>query len=114
MDENILTNLVRVGIVTDLDKGKLRCRVKYEDTGVTSGWLYVLQHIDGNVRVEFDNAHGHNVVDTYTGGGTAIPIPPHNHPGTLTKEWMPNINDKVLVLYVPVDNADGFVLGGIF
>ena len=111
--ESILQNLVRVGIVTDLNTSKLMCRVKFPDADITSGWLYVLQHIDGSVSVAYDNAHGHTVVDTYTGGGTAVPVQPHNHPGTLTKEWLPKINDKVLVLYVPVENGDGFVLGGI-
>lgn len=28
-------------------------------------------------------------------------------------EWMPAVNDTVLVLYLPVFNADGFILGAI-
>ena len=40
--ENILENLVRVGTVTDVD-GAGRCRVKFQDTGITSDWLAVLQ-----------------------------------------------------------------------
>ena len=72
--DNILQNLVRVGIVQDLDRSRPRCRVKYPDTGIISGWLYVLQR------------------------GTS---------------WTPRINEKVLVLYVPAENGDGFVLGGI-
>jgi len=27
--------------------------------------------------------------------------------------WMPNVNDTVLVIYLPIFNADGFILGGI-
>ena len=27
--------------------------------------------------------------------------------------WMPKINDTVLCLYLPVFNADGFILGGL-
>lgn len=27
--------------------------------------------------------------------------------------WMPGINDNVLVLYLPVFNGDGFILGAI-
>ena len=113
-NRNIMANLVRVGIVTDLNMDKLMCRVKYPDTGITSGWLYVLQHIDGNVAVKPDNDHNHVIHDTYSGGGSSEKIPKHHHPGTLTKEWMPYINDGVLVLYVPTENGDGFVLGGIF
>lgn len=29
------------------------------------------------------------------------------------KPWMPKVNDQVLVLYLPVFNGDGFILGGI-
>lgn len=112
--ENIMQSLVRVGVVTDLNADKLMCRVKYPDAGITSGWLYVLQHIDGLITVAPDNRHSHTVHDTYTGGGSSDAVPAHNHPGTLTKAWMPKVNDKVLVLYVPTENGDGFVLGGIF
>ncbi len=28
-----------------------------------------------------------------------------------TDEWMPQINDVVLCLYIPVWNGDGFILG---
>lgn len=26
--------------------------------------------------------------------------------------WMPKVNDKVLTIYIPVFNGDGFILGG--
>lgn len=74
-DLTILTNLVRVGVVTDRDANRRRCRVKYPDAGITSGWLRVLV--------------------------------------TQASGWLPQINDMVLVLYLPADNGDGFVLGGI-
>ena len=37
-----LEKLVRLGTVTAVDAGKRQARVKYEDTGSLSGWLYVL------------------------------------------------------------------------
>ena len=37
----------------------------------------------------------------------------HAHEGSTTY-WMPAINDRVLVLYIPVFNGDGFILGAIY
>lgn len=108
---NILAGLVRIGTVTVTDGTK--CRVKFQDTDMTSGWLPVLQRNGGGVSVASDGGHGHEVVDTYTGGGTATPVAGHTHSGTVTGIWMPKINDTVLVLYLPVEQGDGFVLGGI-
>lgn len=71
--EKILLNLVRIGTVTAVDKTKGRARVKFQDSGITSGWLPVLQ----------------------TGGG------------------LPEVNSTVLTLYLPIFNADGFILGVI-
>lgn len=175
--ENILTNLVRVGYVTDRDTERHRCRVKYPDTGITSGWLYVLQRFDEDAHIEpergydymIEHAGGHQHPGSYpvitTDGGHVHTIGTsgqHDHPGSTAGDedatiipdgghghsmdtagahthpgstdhivldgqhthgfharsyvtwWTPRINDKVLVLYVPTENGDGFVLGGIF
>lgn len=74
MDENIITNMVRVGIVSDVDKKKRCVRVRFPNLNLTSGWLYVLKN---------------------------------------PNSWIPAVNDKVLCLYLPVFNGDGFVLGVI-
>lgn len=73
-NEKILRNLVRIGTVTAVDQKKHRARAKFQDSGITSDWLYIVQ----------------------TGGA-----------------WMPKVNDTVLILYLPVFNGDGFVLGVI-
>lgn len=111
--EKILAGLVRIGIVTDVNAVKRRVRVKFQDVNMISGWLYVLRRSGGDVTVAPDGGHTHSIRDTYTGGGTASTIPNHNHSGTVTASWMPKINDTVLVLYLPVEQGDGFVLGGI-
>ena len=108
--EKMLAGLVRVGTVMSID-GK-RCRVKL-DADMTSGWLYVLQHPGAGVTVKPDGEHTHRIRDTYSGGGTADSEPNHNHQGTVTGSWMPKINDTVLVLYIPVEQGDGFVIGVI-
>lgn len=85
MDENYVQNMVRVGIVTDVDKNDRRVRVRFPNLNMTSGWLYVLQSPpDVKIIIDF----------------TVTP-------------WMPEVNDRVLCLYLPVFNGDGFVLGAI-
>ena len=72
--EKILRNLVRIGTVTAVDQKKRRARAKFQDSGITSPWLYIVQ------------------------AGAA---------------WLPKVNDTVLVIYLPVFNGDGFILGVI-
>lgn len=96
-DENILDNIVRVGIVSAVDPAGKKARVIFRDKGLPSGWLSVLQH----------GAAGVYVKETVSGDH-----PSHSHAATVTV-WMPAINDTVVVLYLPVFNGDGFILGAI-
>lgn len=43
MDENIVLNMVRVGIVASVDTAKRRVRVRFPDKKMTSGWLHVVK-----------------------------------------------------------------------
>lgn len=105
--EKILSGLVRIGTVTDVDNGRRLARVKFEDTGMTSGWLAVLKSqpfipgYDIPQRTEFES-----------GGSGAAAFESHKH-DLVIKPWMPKVNDTVVALYLPVFNADGFVIGGI-
>ncbi len=105
--EKILSGLVRIGTVTDVDNGRRLARVKFEDTGMTSGWLAVLKNqpfipdYDVPQRTEFES-----------GGRGAAAFENHKH-DLVIKPWMPKVNDTVVALYLPVFNADGFVIGGI-
>ena len=106
-DDKILSGLVRLGTVTDVNNTKHLARVKFQSEGMTSGWLYVLNnrpYIPGyNVpqRTEYES-----------GGSGEAAFASHKHDLTI-KQWMPKVNDTVLVLYLPVPNADGFILGGV-
>ena len=112
--EKILAGLVRIGTVTDADQVKHMARVKFQGEGITSGWLYVLQHSSAGVYIEPDGKHTHSISDTYTGGGSASTEPNHDHlPGSHVTSWMPKVNETVLVIYLPTMDADGFILGGI-
>lgn len=113
----LLSRLVQVGNVSAVNASKKQVRVMFPETGITSGWLYVLQHGGMGVSLVPDGGHTHDitVTDTYTGGGSATikPVPDHDHQGSKTTVWMPKVNDRVVVLYLPVADGDGFVLGVI-
>ena len=112
--EKIIDGLVRVGTVTFIDTVNHMARVKFKGEDMTSGLLYVVQHRGANMFINPDAKHNHPVYDTYTGGGSSGEYEAHDHlPGSHLTDWMPKINDTVLVLYLPVWNADGFILGGI-
>lgn len=105
-ENNILSNSVRVGVVSSTDAG-YKARVLFPDTGIVSGWLCVLQHPKELVEVKPKGGHTHE-----TPSGTASEAGEHFHEAS-TAGWMPEVNDTVLVLYLPVFNSDGFVLGVI-
>lgn len=106
-NEEILANLVRIGTVTDVNNDKRLARVKFQDVDMTSAWLYVLDNrpyipdYDVPQRTEYE-----------AGGSGEAEFENHKH-DLIIKPWMPKINDTVLTLYLPVFNADGFVLGRI-
>lgn len=111
--DKILSRLVQVGYVTAVDPAKKKARVRFPDTGITSGWLLVVQHTTAGLHIIPDAEHTHTINDTYTGGGAASTFPDHNHDGSYVTVWMPKVNEKVVVLYLPVADGDGFILGGI-
>lgn len=114
MDDAILERLVQIGTVTDINSAKRKARVKFKNTGITSGWLTVIQHYGAGFYIKPDAEHTHVITDTYTGGGSASTQPNHDHlPGSHLTYWMPKVNDTVLVLYLPVRDGDGYILGGI-
>lgn len=96
--DSILGRMVRVGIVTAVDGSARMARVKFEDDNENSGMLYVLASppfIPGPDSPQ------------HTGAAEG-----HEHPLEILP-WMPKVNDTVLVLYLPVDDSDGYILGRI-
>lgn len=111
--------LIQVGTVTAVDPETHKVRVKFHDTGLTSDWLSVLKNAPsvslgsagehshgGSVSVNTAEGHSHSASVSIgeTGG--------HRHNASISF-WMPGVNDTVLVVYLPVFNSDGFVIGGI-
>ena len=114
--EHILSGLVRVGTVTDRQMGKRLARVWFPDLGISSDWRPVLISQDvtpNDIPREYDDPQ-------WTEFETEDKIPqagetryvPHKHK-ILRKPWMPKVGDEVLTVYLPVLDADGFILGGI-
>ena len=111
--EHILSGLVRVGTVTDRQMDKRLARVWFPDLGMSSDWLPVLISQDVTPDHEYDDPQ-------WTEFETEDRVPqtgetryvPHKHK-IIRKPYMPKVGDEVLTVYLPVFNADGFVIGGI-
>lgn len=106
--EKILKNLVRIGTVTVTDPDKRVARVKFEDTGRPSGWLYVL----ANRSYIPDYETKPQRTEARAGGAGYPQFESHTH-DLIIKPWMPKVNAVVLTLYLPVLDGDGFILGEI-
>lgn len=90
---NLLNGIVRIGTVSSVDSNEKRVRCIFRDTEMTSGWLFVLQSpVTASVGRAGEDSHTHSVS---------------------LSAWIPKLNDVVVVLYLPVQNGDGFVLGRV-
>ena len=105
MYETILKNLVRIGTVTATAPASRAARGKFQDTGVTSDWLPVLA-----ARPYIRDYDGPQETEARAGGSGYPMFESHTH-GLVIRPWMPKVNATVLCLYLPVFNADGFILG---
>jgi len=110
MDE-VLSRIIRYGVVSAVDQSNRKVRVIFENMDMTSGWVYVLQHNGTCVNVGLNGLHVHEIKDAQN-GESLEDAGEHKHSASLTY-WMPKVRDKVIVLYMPVYNGDGFVLGAI-
>ena len=105
--EKILSGLVRLGTVTAVNNDQRLARVKFPDTGITSDWLPVL--ISRDFIPDYDVPQR---TEYEAGGSGDAQFEKHKH-DLIIKPYMPKVNEQVLTVFLPVDNADGFVIGGI-
>ena len=106
-DGAVFSCIVRIGIVTAVDNEKRLAQVQFQDMNLPSGWIPVL--------INRDFIPGYDVPQRteYEAGGSGDPaFESHKH-DLIIKPYMPKVNDLVLVLYFPVFNGDGVILGGI-
>lgn len=99
--------MVRVGIVTAVDNGKRLVQVQYRETETLSGWIPVLINRDF-----IPDYNGTQRTGSRAGGSGDASFASHDHELTI-RPWMPKVNEQVLVLYEPIRDGQGFVLGGI-
>lgn len=88
-----VNSMVRVGRVSSVNLGAKQCRVFFPDQGnMVSDWLPVLQRPMESVEIKPAEEHVHKAYVTW---------------------WMPEVNDRVVVVYPYGWNTNGFVLGAI-
>ena len=85
-------DIIRIGTIRAVDAKNRKVRVWYDDLGIVSGWLPVVQVYGAKVDISTDEGHSHKASIAFS---------------------LPSIDARVLVIYLPVFNADGFVLGGL-
>lgn len=107
---SVLKNIVRTGIVSSVNAANRTARVTFSDKGekpIVSGELKVLKN------PPFIPAFGAaQRTETESGGSGAAAFASHSHAVTI-KPWLPSPGDYVLCIYLPTDDGDGFVIGGI-
>ena len=102
-----IEDIVREGKVTAVDKDKRIAKVWFDALEIESDWMPVLINrdfipdYDVPQRTEFE-----------AGGSGDAAFEKHKH-DLIIKPYMPKVNDLVLVLYFPVFNGDGVILGGV-
>ena len=102
-----IEEIVREGKVTAVDKDKRIAKVWFDALEIESDWMPVLINrdfipdYDVPQRTEFE-----------AGGSGDAAFEKHKH-DLIIKPYMPKVNDLVLVLYFPVFNGDGVILGGV-
>lgn len=96
--DSVIERLIQVGTVSAVDAGKKKARVLFQTTNMTSDWLSVLQRTGESVAVTTKSA--------------GDPTHTHEASGSVTS-WMPKIGSTVVVVYLPIFNSDGFIIGQI-
>lgn len=105
----MIQNIVRVGWVSSIDEKNRTARVRFDDKGETivSGPLKVLKNPpfipSKNVSQRTGGEEGGTLQEAFALHSHAITISP----------WFPDVGECVLCIYIPKENADGFILGGI-
>lgn len=114
--EKILSGLVRVGTVTDRNLEQRLARVWFPDMRMSSDWLPVLISQDitpDDLPREYDDPQWTEFETEWKGDRAGDKDYVDHRHLIRRKPWMPKVGDEVLTVYLPVLDADGFILGGI-
>ena len=96
------------GIVHAVDKDKRLARVKFPDVNMISDWLPVMKNRP--FIPDYDAVPQRT--EPKSGGSGDASFEEHFHE-LIIKDWLPVVNQQVLVGYVNSKDPDGVVLGGI-
>lgn len=108
-DLSVLKNIVRTGWVSSVNAAERTARVTFKDKGATivSGELKVIK------SPPFIPAKDAPQQTEEKGGGSGdASFESHKHDVTISP-WLPSPGDYVLCIYIPTDDGDGFVIGGV-
>ena len=107
----MLSGLIRVGKVMDVNNEKRIVRVMFNDPNFNSDWLPVLDNRDYIPGYDSEQQ-----TELQSGGSGAAAFASHRH-GLTIKPFMPKVNEQVLCIYTPLNDisrSDGFVPGRIW
>lgn len=96
-----MNGTVRVGTVSDIDRGRRTVRVHFPDVDIMSGWLKVVYrppYIPETEKAE--------------GGEGEEAFAEHAH-AVVVADWLPHVGATVLCLFSDGFNGDGYVLGAL-
>ena len=108
-EASVYKNIVRTGWVSSVNAADRTARVTFKDMGTTfvSGPLKVIKNppfIPAKDVVQ--------ETQTESGGSGDASFASHTHKVKISP-WLPSPGDYVLCLYIPTNDGDGFVIGGI-
>ena len=102
-----IEDIAREGKVTAVNNDKRIAKVWFDALGIESDWLPVL------ITCDFIPDYDVPQRTEYEAGGSGdAAFESHKH-DLIIKPYMPKVNDMVLVLYFPIFNGDGVILGGV-
>lgn len=89
-----LKDIVRVGIISSVNAGKMTARVKIQDQEIVTGDLKIVQNTPtADIVIKSGSCPAECEVKI--------------------KPWIPKVGQWVLCIFKPDGEGDGFILGGI-
>lgn len=108
-----IEDVVREGTVTAVNNDKRIAKVNFEALGIISDWLPVLINQDVIHYYPYDDTQWTEYETEWEGSRSGDPDYADHRHKVIIKPYMPKVGDKVVVLYFPIFNGDGVVLGGV-
>lgn len=99
--------MYRIGKVSDIKSSDRLVRVRFEDVGIVSGWLKVI-----NSPPFVPTKRGETGVEEKSDGSGKADFEEYSKKVILSS-WFPAVGDSVVCLYNDGFNEDGIVIGGL-